>query len=121
MFYEQNKEKILLRNVEWGKENPEILMLRWAKDRSAKLHIPCTISTADIDIPEVCPVLGFPLVRNVGYRGAGQPNSPSIDRIIPDLGYVPGNIQVISRKANMMKSNYPIADLKMLARWILSL
>ena len=31
-------------------------------------------------------------------------NSPSIDKIIPEKGYVPGNVIIVSMKANMIKS-----------------
>ncbi|WP_285401044.1 hypothetical protein [Luteibacter sp. ME-Dv--P-043b] len=55
-------------------------------------------------IPDFCPVLGLPLYRNSGGAAQG-PNSPSIDRINPALGYVRGNVKVISSKANAIKSN----------------
>ena len=37
--------------------------------------------------------------------GAQNPAMPSIDRIIPSLGYVPGNVAVISLAANRIKSD----------------
>lgn len=55
-------------------------------------------------IPDFCPVLGLPLYRNTGGLAQG-PNSPSLDRIDPALGYVKGNVNVISSKANAIKSN----------------
>jgi hypothetical protein len=58
----------------------------------------------DIVIPLHCPVLGLPLYRNSGGAAQG-PNSPSLDRIDPSLGYVQGNVKVISSRANAIKSN----------------
>lgn len=55
-------------------------------------------------IPDFCPVLGLPLYRNSGGAAQG-PNSPSLDRVNPALGYVRGNVKVISSKANAIKSN----------------
>lgn len=55
-------------------------------------------------IPLHCPVLGLPLYRNSGGSAQG-PNSPSLDRIDPALGYVKGNVKVISSRANSIKSN----------------
>lgn len=55
-------------------------------------------------IPAFCPVLGLPLYRNTGGAAQG-PNSPSLDRIDASLGYVRGNVAVISAKANAIKSN----------------
>ena len=73
-----------------------------AKRRAAKANVPCTITSKDILVPDVCPVLGIALV--IG-NGGMQDNSPTLDRIVPDLGYVPGNVTVISWKANKLKGN----------------
>ncbi|WP_266156761.1 hypothetical protein [Dyella silvatica] len=55
-------------------------------------------------IPRFCPVLGLPLYRNSGGRAQG-PNSPTVDRLDPDKGYVKENVKVISARANAIKSN----------------
>ena len=52
-------------------------------------------------IPDVCPVLDIDLMIS---EGCSTYNSPSIDKLIPELGYVKGNIDVISHKANTLKS-----------------
>jgi hypothetical protein len=51
---------------------------------------------------ERCPVLGIVLKANKGKVGNA---SPTIDRAIPSRGYVRGNIDVISHKANTLKNN----------------
>ena len=38
-------------------------------------------------------------------NGGGAYNSPSIDRIIPDLGYIKGNVHWISKRANQIMSD----------------
>jgi hypothetical protein len=63
--------------------------------------VPFSLSSADISIPKYCPVLGIELRVNERHVG---PDSPSIDRIIPELGYVPGNVIVVSHLANTIKS-----------------
>jgi hypothetical protein len=35
-----------------------------------------------------------------------------LDRIIPELGYVPGNVKIISMRANRIKTNATIEDIK---------
>jgi hypothetical protein len=73
-----------------------------AKVRAKRLSIPFTLSEQDVVIPELCPTLGIPLVSG---KGRTTQNSPTIDRLFPDLGYVPGNISVISRFANTIKQD----------------
>lgn len=86
-------------------------MLHQAKGRAKKHNLPFDICEEDIHIPEVCPVLKQKLVRRTIY-------APSLDRMVPELGYIKGNIQVISMKANKMKNNATQEELKNFAIWI---
>jgi hypothetical protein len=66
--------------------------------------------------PDKCPVFGVAFAE----RGAGFSNwSPSIDKIDPKLGYIRGNIQIISMLANCMKRNASPDQLKQFAYWVL--
>jgi hypothetical protein len=103
-YYKNNSEAIDNKNKEYRKKNPWVKMLSSAKQRAKQKNIPFSIKKEDIFIPEVCPILGIPLERAIGKK-TSSPNSPSLDRIIPEKGYVKGNIIVISNKANMMKSD----------------
>lgn len=73
-----------------------------AKYRARKEQLPFDIDEADIVIPQLCPVLGIPLLRQ---HGVHNDNSPSMDKIKPALGYVKGNVCVVSHLANRIKSN----------------
>jgi hypothetical protein len=65
--------------------------------------------------PARCPVFDVPFVE----RGAGFSKwSPSIDKIDPAKGYVPGNIQVVSLFANCMKRDATKEQLRAFARWV---
>lgn len=65
---------------------------------------------SDIIIPETCPMLGIKLEFGFDKQG-GNFNSPSLDRIIPELGYTKGNVMVISKRANMIKTMvFPVLD-----------
>jgi hypothetical protein len=83
-------------------------LLAACRTRSRRLKIPCTITPADIPVPEFCPVFGVPLVLN---RGCMAYNSATVDRIDPSLGYVPGNVIVVSSKANAIKHNATAAEI----------
>jgi|LakMenEpi03Aug12_release.lakeMendotaPanAssembly.Ray.scaffolds.fasta_scaffold877081_2 hypothetical protein len=91
------------------KNNPEAELLRTAKHRAKRKNIPLDITLEDIIIPEYCPVLGIKLFNGTNVACY---NSPTIDRIKPELGYVKGNIQVLSYRANMLKSNATIEELE---------
>lgn len=81
--------------------NPEQIMLSSAKGRAKEGAFPFNIDITDIVIPEICPVLKIPLFRG---SGGWSPNSPSLDKIVPELGYVKGNVRVVSNLANTMKN-----------------
>jgi len=84
-------------------------MYNAAKHRAKVRGIPFGIKMEDIVVPDVCPITKEKFVRSWGHAG---PQSPSLDRIIPELGYVPGNIAVISSAANVMKQNFTPEQLK---------
>ncbi len=86
------------------------------RERARKSGLEFNISVDDIVVPTHCPILGIELTHSLG-RGQLQTNS-SVDRIDPTKGYVKGNIQVISRKANTMKSNATNEELKAFATWV---
>lgn len=88
-------------------------LLRAAKARAKKKNIPFNITIEDFVLPERCPLLEIPLT--VGY-GSSQENSYSLDKIIPELGYVKGNVWVISNKANMIKNNASLNELQLLVK-----
>ncbi len=91
--------------------------MRAAKNRSLKFGIECSITKEDIVIPEYCPVLLIKLERKYGNYG-GQDASPSLDRIDNTKGYVPGNVWVISQKANAMKSSATPKELQLFSEWV---
>jgi len=95
---------------------PEYHMFTRAKDRAKKANQPFNITIEDIIIPAVCPYLGIPLQVNRKKQNDG---SPSLDRINPSLGYIKGNIEVISNKANAMKYNATSEELLIFANAII--
>ena len=111
---EKNKEKNKLKGrEEYRKLGKNYIYLMWsrAKQRAQQKNIDFNIELSDIVIPKVCPVLKAPFEIATTGRGPGD-FSPSLDRIIHELGYVKGNIEVISFKANRIKSDAGIEDVK---------
>lgn len=116
-WFLRNKETLKNRNEKWQADNPEKILLIGVKKRAKDKGIPFDIDAADIIIPDECPVFGVTLVRG---KGKVCQNSPTIDRIIPELGYVKGNIQVISHLANAMKQNATKEQLIKFAEWVIN-
>lgn len=92
-------------------------MLNRAKERAKKLKIPFSITEEDIIIPEFCPIMGIRLQHHRGKSGAYK-NSPSLDRIVPEKGYIKENVRVISQLANQCKGNATIDELIQFSKWI---
>lgn len=131
-YYENNKDKVLARMAnqrydkyhydpknalskqqDWKRDNVEKYLVQSARARSKKYGIPCTITYKDVIVPEKCPYLEVELVPFSGWT------SPSLDKIVPELGYVAGNIQVISTLANTMKNQASIEQLLTFSRAVL--
>lgn len=74
--------------------------------------MPFNIEESDIVIPKCCPILCTALILNKNYKYSNPEHTPSLDKINPKLGYVKGNVQVISFKANTMKNSATIEELK---------
>lgn len=117
--YELKKDEILKQHKEYHKKRSmESLLLERAKARARKGNLEFNIEEKDIIVPTRCPILGYELYRNIG-KLTGNYCSPSIDRINSSKGYIKGNIQVISDKANLMKSNATEEELIRLAKWVI--
>lgn len=70
-------------------------------------HLPFDITIEDLlPIPETCPVLDIPLF----FSDKVTDNTPTIDKVIPEQGYVAGNVNIISHKANRLKSDGNLED-----------
>lgn len=84
--------------------------------RAKKAGIEHTITWHDVHWPTRCPVLGIELNYS-GGQGAHQPNTASLDRWDNDKGYVPGNVRVISLRANVLKKDGTWQELLAVAQY----
>ena len=93
--------------------------LRGAKNRAKNKFLPFDIDTEHLKsiATDRCPV--FNTVFDWGITGKGRgPDRPSLDRIIPELGYVKGNVVFISELANRIKNNVTEKELYIVADWL---
>lgn len=100
---------------EYAKRRPELLLWQRAKGRAKRKGLDFNIEVSDVVIPERCPVLGVVMTR--GTREDND-NAPSLDRYDSRLGYVKGNVVVISTKANKIKGSATVEELQALVRWM---
>jgi hypothetical protein len=94
------------------RKSPAKAMLRTARWNAKRRGLEFAITLADIVIPAVCPVLKIPILFD-----GGRNNMPSLDRIDSNLGYVKGNVVVISWRANWLKSNATNEELELLGKF----
>lgn len=93
--------------------NPVVVLLRGAEARAKQRGMEFRIGTADVGhFPSHCPILGVPLDRS----GSGTEFVPTIDRMDSRFGYVPGNVWVISKRANTIKNCGTAAEHEAIAR-----
>lgn len=97
-----------------------------ARHRAANKNLPFDIDLDYIrsmvgenaELASHCPVFNIPLdwscMRNNG--GKPLPNSPSLDRIDPERGYVKGNVWIISHRANTIKNDATHEELKLVTK-----
>lgn len=103
--------------------HPERALVAGARKRASDDGLPFDLTEADIIIPTVCPVLGISIFwgHGRGRRGCNNSNSPSLDRIVPEKGYVKGNVNVISLRANRIRYNADAKELRQVADYVDSL
>jgi hypothetical protein len=112
-YYERNKEPLKERQKKKYRENPVKHLLYAAKQRSRNFGLAYNLSEEDLTIPEFCPILGIRIEIGLGDKYS----SPSIDRVKPELGYVKGNVAIMSLRANQIKGTATLAELKSLVNF----
>jgi hypothetical protein len=82
-----------------------------ARVRARRKGLEFDITPADVVKVEACPWLGIPLFFKTNKKGRAGPNTPSLDRIDSSRGYVKGNVEIISWRANLLKANASLDEL----------
>ncbi len=87
------------------------------KASASKRNIPFDLTVVELNnlsYPITRPILGIPLHYN---RGSAADDSYSVDRIDSTLGYTIDNIEVISLRANKLKSDATLQEIQLLAEY----
>ena len=123
VFYEQIRTAERLRFI--GNPYREIIkrarrLRNSACRRGAKYNAwEFTITEDDLDWPTHCPVLPWIELHYPGQH-RHDPAGASLDRINNEKGYVPGNVRVISLRANLLRRDITYEELRALAEFFIS-
>lgn len=91
----------------WRRKDVRRYLYREAKRRARKADppIPFTIELEDMpEVPEVCPITKEVLTP-LGHPNYRRNTAPTLDRIIPALGYSQRNLAIVSFRGNRIKSD----------------
>lgn len=115
--YAQDRNKEYYKKLKLSKPIPSHAMHMWTetKKKCKYKNIAFDIQVADIKIPEECPILGISFCYEKWSEYA-----PSLDRVNPKLGYIKGNICVISKRANRLKQDCLLEELQKLVDYVAS-
>lgn len=103
----------------YREQNIKIFMLKQAKQRAKQYNLEFNLDQEfmehNLKIPMLCPVLNIPLEVSSLKQ---SDNSPSLDRIDNSKGYTKDNVAVISWRANKLKSNANLWELKAIIHYM---
>jgi hypothetical protein len=135
--YQKNRDKMLGYQKEWYQKNKDSQSLYQsnrikqrigckssenklyyaAKFRAKQKGLDFNLEKSDIIIPQYCPVF-TDLELDKKNSGNSKSNSPTLDRIDNNKGYVKGNVKVISHRANSLKSSGTILEFTKIIEYI---
>jgi hypothetical protein len=118
-MYREDRDHRNKRTRDWHRNNPARSYLLAARKRAKSQGVPFNLEEEDIVFPKTCPVLGIPIIlkSTTGPRKRTD-NTPSLDRIEPHLGYIKGNVEVISWRANRLKNDATLSELQKIVEYM---
>lgn len=109
-YYYKNPELFIERRKKYNSDLERKCLIR-IKSRCNLTGQPFNLEAGDLSFPTHCPILGIELKYNNKGKGY-KPDGYSVDKINPSLGYVKGNVRVVSSRANLLKNNATVEELE---------
>lgn len=100
------------------RQSPFKLKTTRARSRSQNLKVPFDLTPEYLESiwTGICPVFGVPI--SITEKDRSDEFAAELDRFIPALGYVQGNVMFLSRRANRLKNNVTTKELRQLITWM---
>jgi hypothetical protein len=122
-YHARNAEKHQNARRDWRYANPVKRLLQTAKARAKQRGLEFSITEADLlPLPTHCPILGIELqyggLQGKNLRGRDKWGLASLDRRNNSEGYIPGNVFIVSLRANMLKSDGSASEHERIAMWM---
>ena len=128
-YRQNNKEKIAERQRKYREKNPYQVQSNYlsnsvrqrAKKRKLPIDLDFISSSNIVDWLKHQPnCVCCDRVFGIGYKGKFrfQNNSPSLDRLIPSLGYISGNVFLICFRCNALKRDATVKELETVISWM---
>jgi len=129
-YYLDNREQIIEKNKDWYQKNKKHVLNKSKsrrindyygvkfsvlKGRALRGGVPFDLDLEylkSLPFPDTCPVLGIPLDSST------KACTPSLDRVIPSLGYVKGNVCFISTRANLLKNDASVEEVRRVLKYM---
>lgn len=120
-YYKQwakdNQAKKQCAQKAWKQKDPLRYMLFYSKRGAIKRGIHFELVASDFQyLPTHCPVLGIEL--EYAADGPRHDGTASIDRVDNSMGYTPNNVRIISWRANRLKSDATVDELRRLVNYL---
>lgn len=96
-------------------ESPIYHLYAAAKLRARRKGLDFTLNLEDLVVADRCLAFGKPMQH---AEGGPKDDSPSIDRLDPRKGYTKENVRVISYRANRIKNDATLEELKLLVAYL---
>jgi hypothetical protein len=120
LYRQQNKDKVATWKKDYYQQSRGTVayclrrLLYSAKTRANKSNLPfdLTMEWLETMVVSHCPITleAIDWTKEQVVGGKLSPNSPSIDKHIPELGYVQSNCSIVSHRGNVIKSNGTIDE-----------
>jgi len=110
-FVKKNPNYFAIVNQRWRTSKPIDSLYQSIKTRAKSKGVEFSVSVdylKSLPLTANCPVLGTPMC----FQSKDRDSSISLDRIIPSLGYVKGNVRWISFRANRLLGDGVLDEFK---------